>query len=82
MYLTNKGDPNIYYHSRVDLGLLAMYGFSPLPIFPELESHHKVQFSVILSKPLFFGGGSYPSARDNVSVFYGLANRVGFQKKE
>ena len=44
-------------------------GYPTFPRFPELKPHHQIQFSVILRTLLSFGGGSYPSATDTVSIF-------------
>ena len=47
--------------ARVDLGAMAMKGYSAFPKAPALlESHHEI-FSVI-SRTLVGGGGAYPSA--------------------
>ena len=42
---------------RMDLGVMAMKGYSTLPKLPELKPYHQMQFSVISRTPLFFGGG-------------------------
>ena len=59
-YLTGTPTP-----SRVDLGVMAMKGYSALPRSPELKPHHRMQFSVISRTALF--EVSYPSARDSVT---------------
>ena len=48
---------------RVHLRVMAMKGY-----FPELESHHQMQFSVIPRTPLF-GTFLPPSVWDTVSIF-------------
>ena len=46
----------------VDLGVMAMKGYSILPRSPELEPHHQMKFSVIhrMTPPTFFAGEGYP----------------------
>ena len=48
IYSTKSWSPNSYYHSgSVDLGVMAMNGYSTVPEAPELEPYHWKQFSVI-----------------------------------
>ena len=46
--------------ARVDLGAMAMKGYSAFPKAPALLQPHHLMFSVISRHSL--GGGSYPSA--------------------
>ena len=39
----HKKDPNRFYHTvKVDLGVMAMKKYSPLPRTPKLEPHHQI----------------------------------------
>ena len=52
IYLTHNWEPVLTVWVRVDLGVMTMKGYSTFPRSPELEPHHKMQFSVIPKTPL------------------------------
>ena len=55
---------------RVDIGVIPMKEYSVLSSSGELEPHHQMLLSVILSILSLFGEkGSFPSARNTDSVF-------------
>ena len=57
----------------MDLGLMAMKGYSTLPRSPELKPHHQIQFNIIPRMPVFLGwvgDESYSSLGDIVSSLY------------
>ena len=51
----------------MDLGVIAIKGYSTLPKPLEQELHHQMEFSVI-AKTLQFWERSYLSAEDTVSI--------------
>ena len=50
---------------KVDLGIMAMKGYSTLPRSPELEPHHQMLFSIIPGSPIFCRGQGFDSSADN-----------------
>ena len=55
------------FHVKVDLGVMALKGYSTLTRSLEFELYHWMQFSVILRIP--FLGGSCLSAEGTLSIF-------------
>ena len=66
---------------RVDLGVMAMKAYSTLPIFPELEPHYQVQFSVITRTFLWWAGGLAPTLQEMQSA-YSKPHPQGITKRE
>ena len=64
---------------RVDLGAMAVKGYSTLPKDPEQEPHHQMQFSVIYPGHSL-GGGFLPLCRDAVGVFSRLSSAQFYLK--
>ena len=61
-------------------GVMAMKLHSTLPRARKLEPYYQIQFSIIHRTPLF-GGFSYLSAKDTVSVFKASLTACGFVKR-
>ena len=58
----------------MDLGVVAMIGYSTLLRYPELDLHYQMQFSIMLRTLLL--GASYPFAGDTISVCTAQPDRV------
>ena len=55
---------------KVDLGVMAMKGYSTLPRSLELELHHLIQFSILSGTPFFCGVSGYNSSvGETVNIF-------------
>ena len=57
-YLTHRRDPNRYYRVKVDLGVIAMNGYSPFPNARDWSLH--IGWSSVIYRTLI--GGVIPSA--------------------
>ena len=75
-YLTHRWNRNRYYPFQVwvDLGIMAMKGYSTYLKSPKLKPHHQMQFNVI-SRTLIHGGG-LPLCRDSELQLIGLLLKI------
>ena len=66
-YLNHRGDSNRFYHSRVNLGVIAVMGYSTFPKAPEQELHNQMQFIVIF-RTFFVGWSLTPLQKCNQQI--------------